>query len=110
MIVQFVLNIDVGHLAARALIDQGSSGGLYGLISFASGFRARLTSRKRSWCDIRSIFMPVACRLASTPDIRLLNSATNSLCSRRLRSIHFVADMLKLLPRIFFFHSKSGDW
>ena len=59
---------------------------------------------------MRSIFMPVACSVASTPDIRLLNSATRSSCSRRLRSMHFAADMLKLVPRIFFFHSKSGDW
>ena len=47
-----------------------------------------MTSRKISFCVSRSIFMPVACSVASTPDMRLLNSATRSSCSRRLRSMH----------------------
>src|SRR5664280_1711925 len=59
-----------------------SLGGRNGRLSFTKGLSARLTSRKMSFCVSRSIFMPVACSEASTPDMRLLNSATRSSCSR----------------------------
>jgi len=82
-------------------------------MSFASGLRARLISRKISWWLSRRACSPDASRLVSTPVIKLLNSARRSWCSRQLRSMHFVADRLRLRawdPFIRRFHSGSGDW
>ena len=63
-----------------------------------------------SWWVMRRMPIPVAPRVASTPASKLLNSESNSSCSRRERSMHFLADKLELLlDFIFRFHSKSGD-